>query len=129
MLITPELKDKLLDVLIAKNQIRFRSSVAALSDTLTVGSDVVLCLLDHFEHVGLCSIERYIGGGLGIVLNAKAYDMYRRGGFAAEEYLYQKELLKLEKELDKLCKTFPDKVSLFSAAINAIGVVKTFFDD
>ena len=128
MLITPELKDKLLDVFIAKDQIRFSSSVTALGETLSVDRDVVLCLLDHFEDVGLCSIERYIGGGLGIVLNAKAYDMYRRGGFAAEEYLYQKELLKLEKELDKLCKTFPDKVAVFNAAINAIGTVKTFFN-
>jgi len=129
LLITPELKDKLLDEFVTTNQIAFTTSECVLAEFLSVDRSVVRCLLNHFEDIGLCTIKRNLGGNVCVILNAKAYDMYRRGGFAAEEYLYQKELLKLEKELDKLCKTFPDKVSLFSAAINAIGVVKTFFND
>ena len=129
MLITPELKDKLLDEFIATNKVEFKSSYQLVCDALAVDQSVIRCLLSHFEDRGICRIKRYVGGDFSVILDAKAYDMYRRGGFAAEEYLYQKELLKLEKELDKLCKTFPDKVSLFSAAINAIGVVKAFFND
>ena len=87
MLITPELKDELLDKFVNLDTISFKTSVPLLSDFLSVDRGVVVCLIDHFEEVGLCKVTRLIGGGLCIVLNAKAYDMYRRGGFAAEEYL------------------------------------------
>ena len=127
MLITPQLKDKLLNGLVELDTIQINTSVKSLSDYIVAGQDVVLCLLDHFEHSGICSIKRYVGGNLTIILDAKAYDMQRRGGFTALEDLYQKQLLKLEKELEKLSKTFPDKTTIINTALAAIRTVTSFF--
>lgn len=127
MLITPQLKDKLLNGLVELDTIQINTSVKSLSDYIAAGQDVVLCLLDHFEHSGICSIKRYVGGNLTIILDAKAYDMQRRGGFTALEDLYQKQLLKLEKELEKLSKTFPDKTTIINTALAAIRTVTSFF--
>ena len=127
MLITPQLKDKLLNGLVELDKIQINTSVKSLSDYIAAGQDVVLCLLDHFEHSGICSIKRYVGGNLTIILDAKAYDMQRRGGFTALEDLYQKQLVKLEKELEKLSKVFPDKTTIINTALATIRTVMSFF--
>ncbi|MCR4558629.1 MAG: hypothetical protein K5685_00950 [Bacteroidales bacterium] len=127
MLITPQLKDKLLTEFISTDKIQFQTSLKLLSGFLSVDNDTVVCLLNHFKDIGLCSVEYLLGGNLHIVLNAKAYDMQIRGGFVAREELYQKELLKLEKELENLSKDLPEKAGMFETALTAISIIKTCF--
>ncbi len=127
MLITPQLKDELLKLLISAEHRQFSVSIGDLCTSLNVGADVVDCLIDHFAEMGLCDVERLISGTFYISLHVEADDLWQRGGFVAREELYQKELLKLEKELENLCEKCPDKVSLFGTALTLIGTVKSFF--
>jgi hypothetical protein len=127
MMITPQLKDKLLKQLISAEYRHFSVSLNDLCTALGVGADVIDCLIDHFSEMGLCDVERLVGGTFDISLHVEADDLWLRGGFVGREELYQKELLKLEKELEDLCEKCPDKVALFGNALTLIGIVKGFF--
>ena len=102
-LITPELKDALLQELMTSNELKIFVQSELLAKKLSTTQDVIIELLNYFVREGLCAItQNYIGGKFDIVLKTEAYDMVQRGGFVAQEEVLKQELEKLVLEIQEL---------------------------
>jgi len=126
-MITPELKDKILQAFIECNSITFGFDGRVLSRDLNIPFDVLDAIVGNFERLNLVVATRLLGGGFRITLNAEAFDVFNRGGFVAQEYLLQKEVEKLLLEIERLRPTLGDKAErIISIANNIAGIAGTF---
>ena len=102
-MITPELKDKVLNNLLSHNDVTYTFNIIQLANELNCSSDTIRAILDYFNRLNLISATNYtIGGDVIISLNVEASDMALRGGFVAQEELIKKNFEKLLLELDSL---------------------------
>lgn len=87
-MITPELKDKVLNNLLSHNDVTYTFNIIQLANELNCSSDTIRAILDYFNRLNLISATNYtIGGDVIISLNVEASDMALRGGFVAQEEL------------------------------------------
>lgn len=102
-LITPQLKDELLQELMSFNELKIFVQSKLLAEKLSTTQDVIVELLNYFVREELCTITQdYIGGNFDIILKTEAYDMIQRGGFVAKEEVLKQELEKLVLEIQEL---------------------------
>ena len=100
-MITPELKDKVLNNLLSHNDVTYTFNIIQLANELNCSSDT-------------------IGGDVIISLNVEASDMALRGGFVAQEELIKKNFEKLLLELDSLKSKFPKNIETITSIIGNI---------
>lgn len=127
-MITPELKDKVLNILLESNSMTSTINIERLSREIECPYDVVEGILDYFERKGLVANKiGFINGDLHITLNVEASDMALRGGFVAQEELIKKNFEKLLLELDSLQSKFPEKIkTITTIATNILTALNMF---
>ena len=120
-MITPELKDKILNNPILKIMVTYTFNIIQLANELNCSSDTIRAILDYFNRLNLISATNYtIGGDVIISLNVEASDMALRGGFVAQEELIKKNFEKLLLELDSLKSKFPKNIETITSIIGNI---------
>lgn len=120
-MITPELKDKILNNLLSHNDVTYTFNIIQLANELNCSSDTIRAILDYFNRLNLISATNYtIGGDVIISLNVEASDMALRGGFVAQEELIKKNFEKLLLELDSLKSKFPKNIETITSIIGNI---------
>ena len=120
-MITPELKDKVLNNLLSPNDVTYTFHIIQLANELNCSSDTIRAILDYFNRLNLISATNYtIGGDVIISLNVEASDMALRGGFVAQEELIKKNFEKLLLELDSLKSKFPKNIETITSIIGNI---------
>lgn len=120
-MITPELKDKVLNNLLSQNDVTYTFNIIQLANELNCSSDTIRAILDYFNRLNLISATNYtIGGDVIISLNVEASDMALRGGFVAQEELIKKNFEKLLLELDSLKSKFPKNIETITSIIGNI---------
>ena len=120
-MITPELKDKVLNNLLSHNDVPYTFNIIQLANELNCSSDTIRAILDYFNRLNLISATNYtIGGDVIISLNVEASDMALRGGFVAQEELIKKNFEKLLLELDSLKSKFPKNIETITSIIGNI---------
>ena len=120
-MITPELKDKVLNNLLSHNDETYTFNIIQLANELNCSSDTIRAILDYFNRLNLISATNYtIGGDVIISLNVEASDMALRGGFVAQEELIKKNFEKLLLELDSLKSKFPKNIETITSIIGNI---------
>lgn len=120
MLITSELKDKVLDTLVSYDEICIAFNIYDMANEFECSVEAIDAILSHFERLGLCSSIPCIGGHVELSLNVEAYDMVRLGGFVFKEKVLQQSIKKLELELEKLQSDFPERVQTIQSVITTI---------
>lgn len=113
--ITPEMKDRILHFLIEAGvnlDIEYNDAVKELQ----IEEDFIYIILKQFNTLKLISFDGYSGGAI-VRLEAFAYDFYARGGFVGQEELFQKNLDKLEAEIENLKPKFPDAAVKFATIL------------
>lgn len=120
-IITPKIKDIILeDLLSAEPNINFNYRDSETKYGFK--PQYVKMILEQFEEIGLTKNTRYFTGyGAMVHLQAKAMDLYRHGGFAAEEELLKANIEKLGRELDLLAKQLGPNYIEKAANIAQIG--------
>lgn len=120
-MITPELKDKVLNNPLSHNDVTYTFNIIQLANELNCSSDTIRAILDYFNRLNLISATNYtIGGDVIISLNVEASDMALRGGFVAQEELIKKNFEKLLLELDSLKSKFPKNIETITSIIGNI---------
>ena len=126
-MITPSIKDKVLNKLVEGDAIRKEFDLYTLSIELGMSPDVLDAILKHFEKLGLCEVRWFHGGLIHVVLHVEASDMALHGGFTAQEKQLRDSLEKLQLELDGLRPSFPDRAAQITGIIADISTVLGLF--
>ncbi len=124
-LITPELKDRMLEKLIC-----LEAPTINIDDTakeLGVSPSWVTMMIHQFVELQLCRATFFIGGNIRIVIRAEAHEMALRGGFTAREKYLKDSIDKLERELKQLQADFPDRAERFANILSGISAVVSLF--
>lgn len=108
-IITPEIKDKMLEELLSADNPTFDFKYDNSSAEYGVSPNYVEMILKDFDDQGLIRAKFHIGNGARIHIQAKAMDLYRHGGFVAEEELLKANIDKLRLELESLSKQLEPK--------------------
>ena len=127
-IITPELKDKLLNELVEKCEVSELTliNIDSLAKDLQTTSKVIEGIFNQFVDIGLCTPANYrISGELHVILNVEAHDMVRRGGFTAKEKILEDNLKKLSFEIEELRPKYSEKVARMASIISNIA---TFYN-
>ena len=77
--------------------------------------------MNQFEELGLIKKTDYVGNKACIDIQIKAMDLYRHGGFTAEEELLRNNIEKLGMELDLLSKQLAPKFVEKASQLAQIG--------
>lgn len=126
-MITPSIKDALLNKLVEGDTFRKSFDLVQLSKELGLPSEALDALLRYFEELGLCRVRRFLGGRFDVMLDIKAHDMALHGGFVAQEEHLRNSLKKLELELESLRPSFPERAARISGIVADIGTVLSLF--
>ena len=97
-MITPELKDKVLNNLLSHNDVTYTFNIIQLANELNCSSDTIRAILDYFNRLNLISAT----------------------GFVAQEELIKKNFEKLLLELDSLKSKFPKNIETITSIIGNI---------
>lgn len=131
IIITPEIKDKVLVVLLSANSPSFDLDYRDSKIDYGIEPLNVKLILDQFQDLDLIKVTYMIGNRARIHISAKAMDLHRHGGFVGEEEILKSNLEKLGLELDTLSKNLmPDnieKASKISQIASAIMQGLTLF--
>lgn len=119
-IITPEIKDKVLEVLLSADNPTFDFRYDNSSSEYGVSPNFVEMILKDFDDQGLIRAKFYIGNGAKIHIQAKAMDLYRHGGFTTEEELLKANIEKLGLELQALSKQLEPKYTEKASCIAQI---------
>lgn len=114
MLITPELKDKILEKLVSNESVRFYIDIYELSKEFDIEVDAAGVILDHFETLDFLSLKKFSGGKIRIIIGVPAHDFYSHGGFVGQEELLVKNIQKLLLEIESLKPSMPDRIKLIT---------------
>lgn len=114
------MKDDVLHFLIEKGKPNFTIDVSSMAKELDIDIDFIDIILEQFTEKRL--IETTLYGGYEMLFNLKAgaYDLYAHGGFAGIEDLFQKNLDKLESEIESLRPKFPEKAVQFATILSGL---------
>ena len=107
-MITPELKDKLLEHIVNNaNDMFFKGSEEDLAVAMECGAGEILEILHQFNRKGLVQpVEHQIEESLGLYVRADAHDYILKGGHVGEFMVMELQLQKLQSELLALEKQF-----------------------
>lgn len=120
-MITPELKDKVLNKLISFNDVTFDFDINNFAKEINCSEDTLCAILDYFVRLKLISNANYCFGGAALItLNVEASDMALRGGFVAQEELIKKNFEKLLLELKSLDSTLFKKTESLTNIIASL---------
>ncbi|EGQ11790.1 hypothetical protein HMPREF9136_2632 [Prevotella dentalis DSM 3688] len=108
-LITPEMKDIVLADLLSADKPRFKFDYDNSQEEYGFAPSYTKMLLDQFQNLGLLKITYSYSDGAVIEISTKAMDLYRHGGFKAEEELLKSNIEKLSLELQNLSKQLEPK--------------------
>jgi hypothetical protein len=115
MLITDELKDKILKKFIDSGSITLQANIHDLAKEYKIDRDVVEAILNRFEELGFFEQRKCLGGRIDFSLKVPAFDFYARGGFTAQEELLQKNIEKLLLEIESLKPSMPGKIETITS--------------
>ncbi|MGM7552600.1 hypothetical protein [Myroides odoratimimus] len=128
-MITPELKDSILNQLINLfNDDREVISFYELATTLNTKPTLIEMILKQFYEQSLLSqYTPFLGEGEAYFeLSANAFDLQYIGGFKAKEELLKLNLDKLSLEIESLKNSTPETAERISTIIANIAAVATF---
>lgn len=103
-IITPEIKDRVLADLLSAETPSFAIDYRDSKTEYGIDSPYVKLILDQFQDLGLIKVNYLMGMRARILLNVKAMDLHRHGGFVCEEEILKSNLEKLGLELEILSK-------------------------
>lgn len=103
-IITPEMKDKVLADLLSADFPSFTYQYKDSQGDYGFHPQYVTLILNQFREMGLIQVTYFTGYGARIHVQAKAMDLYRHGGFIAEEEILKGNIEKLGLELETLSK-------------------------
>lgn len=126
-MITPSIKDKVLNKLVEGDTIRKEFDIYTMSEELGMTPEVLDAILRHFEKLGLCRVRWFRGGLVEVMLYVEAHDMALHGGFVAQEEHLRDSLKKLQLELDSLRPSFPERAERIAGIAADIGAVLGLF--
>ena len=126
---TPELKDELLQAITEPKLSFLDFNPSELASSISMPLEQLEALLEYFERKGFISNLTFMLGGLEcqMTVNVEAFDFYRAGGFKALEQTFELELQKLQKEVEALQKTYPDRAGRMLSALSNLASVISFF--
>ncbi len=104
IIITPEIKDKVLADLLSADEPTFTLEYRDSQDEYGFSPQYMKLILDQFQDVGLIKATYLTGYRARIHVLAKAMDLHRHGGFVGEEEILKGNLEKLGLELESLSK-------------------------
>lgn len=130
-IITPDIKDKILEALLSADNPSFDFRYNDSKEKYGISPNYVEMILKDFIDQGLIRAKFYIGNGALIHIQTKAMDLYRHGGFVAEEDLLKANIDKLRLELESLSKQlepkYTEKASYIAQIAGAIMQGLTLF--
>lgn len=100
-LITPAIKDQVLQSLVSVNSIGIEVNLYEESKDLNLSPDIIEAIYDHFEEIGLIEQTKSYSSTT-IKMKSRAFDLYNHGGFNAEEEILKANIQKLDYELRTL---------------------------
>ena len=122
-LITPELKDRILNDLVNAGM-SLRVDTCSDAPDYEIDHYTYSAILDQFEQMELLSQTKTLGGFVIANISVNAHDFVRRGGFLVQEELIKGNIQKLGLEIDLLCKELSpnllEKAQKITAIANAI---------
>lgn len=129
-LITPKIKDDVLQFLIKSEEMPVEIDYEKLAQELTISSDMLGLIIEQFADMNLIKTTDYIGGSL-VWITANAHDFISHGGFMAQEEILKSNIEKLGLEIDLLAKELEPKhldrlEKISSLGANIVSVLKLF---
>jgi hypothetical protein len=109
-LITPQLKDKILNDIVSKGIIQVYD-INKYANNYDLDTNELYATLKQFEEKGLLKIKPNFGDAIELNVKVNAHDFLLHGGFTAQEELLVKNLEKLLLEIESLKPSMPEKVS------------------
>lgn len=103
-LITPQLKDAIIRDILSVGRMSVQCDMAETAKEQDTTPDIIESILDQFEEVGLISQCKLIGYKTNITVKAKLHDVFRNGGFTAQEEILKENINKLGLEIELLSK-------------------------
>lgn len=90
MLVTPELKDKILKEFIDAGGVNLQLDIHETAKEYGIDYEVLEIILDDFENLGFFNQMKMLGGNIRISMKVPAFDFYSHGGFVGQEELLKK---------------------------------------
>lgn len=129
MLVTPELKDKILKEFIDAGGVNLQLDIHETAKEYDIDYEVLEIILDDFENHGFFEQMKMLGGNIRILMKVPAFDFYSHGGFVGQEELLRKNIEKLLLEIESLKPSMPDKISTITSIAGniatALGLIIT----
>ncbi|MFR3217638.1 MAG: hypothetical protein ACLTWE_01855 [Dysgonomonas mossii] len=129
MLVTPELKDKILKEFIDAGGVNLQLDIHETAKEYNIDYEVLEIILDDFENLGFFNQMKMLGGNIRISMKVPAFDFYSHGGFVGQEELLKKNIEKLLLEIESLKPSMPDKISTITSIAGniatALGLILT----
>lgn len=104
LIITPEMKDKVLADLLSADYPSFEINYQESEKEYGFPAPYVKLILDDFASKGLIKVTYILGNRARIHMQTKAMDLHLHGGFVGEEEILKGNLEKLGFELEVLAK-------------------------
>ncbi|MDR2002123.1 MAG: hypothetical protein LBQ74_03760 [Prevotella sp.] len=120
MLITPELKDRILKEFVETSCINLAVNIRDMAKDYNIDRDTMEVILDHFENLGFFEQTKMLGGIIRFRMLVPAFDFFAHGGFTAQEELLKKNLEKLILEIETLKPSMPAKAETLTSIISNI---------
>lgn len=121
MIITPQIKDKVLAELLSGDSPVFDFDYTDSETTFGFNPMYMKIILDDFQDCGLIKSTYYGSAGARIHIKAKAMDLFNHGGFTAEEEILKANINKLGFELEVLSKQLEPKYLEIATNLSQIG--------
>lgn len=130
MLITAEIKDRILKWLVEKSEQSFPITYDWLETSFEIPEETAKQIIDQFHDLQYIERRSYLGGA-SVVVKASAHDFYQRGGFTVQEEMFKDAYNRLYLEIDTLKKElsdakFPEKAERFTSILANLSTVATF---
>lgn len=127
MLITPELKDRILKEFVETSGINLAVDIRDMAKDYNIDRDTMEIILDHFENLGFFEQTKMLGGIIRFRMLVPAFDFFAHGGFTAQEELLKKNLEKLILEIETLKPSMPAKAETLTSIISNIATALGLF--
>jgi hypothetical protein len=124
-MISPDLKDRALKKIV-DGGIDEDHTITHYASELECSPDELRMVIRDFEARHLISTTRVKGDCVIVTAEVNAHDFVRRGGFAVQEELLQKNIEKLLLEIESLKPSMPDRVEKITSIIGGISTALGF---
>jgi hypothetical protein len=127
MLITPELKDRILKEFVKTTGVNLKTNIRDLAKKYEIDCGTMEIILDHFENLGFFKQRKMLGGTIHFRMLVPASDFFAHGGFTAQEELLKKNLERLILEIESLRPSMPAKAETLTSIISNIATALGLF--